>query len=181
MAHSHSRHKSVGHGHARAKQFLAENRGGTCAPKKKFGGSAGMRMGPSRGNDSAAADQSIATEGAKPKRRSAKVNVTVKGGPHLHVHAPIGPMGAAGAMAGPPPAPAGPPPGPAAGLPVGMPGRPAPFARGGHAGYYDPPEDVSSYVPAKARKAKGGGTGMTAGSATGVGRLEKSESYKREG
>jgi hypothetical protein len=168
--HSHQRHKSVGHGRARAEQFLAENAGGKIV-RKKHGGSIRLKRATEP-------DREILAEGGAPKRRYAR------GGKAKHVtniavviphHKPaLGAADAMGAMQGPSAPPMAPP---GAGAPVppsaGLPGRPAPFKRGGRTDRYGPseavPEDISSYRAAKAS----GGPAMTAGSMSGVGRLEK--------
>jgi hypothetical protein len=182
MAHSHQRHRHSGH--KRAAQFLSENsRGGACAPKKRHGGSVSGK--PARGNDS---ETDLQAEGHAPKRRRggkiakpmhvAIVNI------HAH-HPPLGMQDAAGAMV-PQGAPmGGPPVGPGmsgAGAPVlpgAMPGRPAPFKRGGHV-YGDVPEDVANYKPARPHKARGGRTHhVLAGAASGIGRLQQFEDQKK--
>jgi hypothetical protein len=139
-----------------------------------------MKHGPARGNDSEA---DLRSEGGKGKHRYKKggrVQVNVV---NIHKHPP---MTAAGPMAPTPPAASpGLPPGaamvgPGAGLPpqAGMPGQPMPpgmpmRARGGHVhhgAYEDPPEDISDYKPAHARKNQGGGLTDSYGSATGMSR-----------
>jgi len=46
-------------------------------------------------------------------------------------------------------------------------------------GAHDVPEDIARWTSAKARKRKGGGLGMTAGSATGLGRLQPRDIQRR--
>jgi hypothetical protein len=169
---------------------MAENCGGKV-PHKKAGGAAGMRHGPARGNDSEA---DLRSEGGKGKHRYArggktpKTSITVHVHPRPHVMMPAGPMAPT-----PPAASPGLPPGammgPGPGLPpgAGMPGQPMPpgmplRARGGHVhhgAYEDPPEDISDYKPAHARKNQGGGLTDSYGSATGMSR--RAEYRKRKG
>jgi hypothetical protein len=128
MAHSHSKHNKFAASHRRAAQFMHENRGGTCAPKKRFGGAAGM-VPKSQHQD--AVDEDISAEGRGSKRRYAKggkvrhqVNIVVVG------HHPPQTPAQMGAPVPPPGIPMGPgalpPAGPAAGLmPPGIaPGQP---------------------------------------------------------
>jgi hypothetical protein len=183
--HSHQKHRHSGH--KRAQQFMRENRGGTCTPKKKVGGAVGH---PARGNNSesdmrrgSAEASDTFTEGVKRSKRIPrktggkvpKIKVDIHGGPHLHVHSPLGPQAAAGAMAAPQGAPiAGPPPGPGAGLPVGAPGVPGrpPFRKGGKVSTVgdDGQTDISDYREAR-----------HFGAATGMGRKFEFEKLKREG
>jgi hypothetical protein len=58
--------------------------------------------------------------------------------------------------------------------------RARPFRRGGHVAAHDVAEDISRWTPAKPRKAEGGGIGVTAGSATGLGRLQLRDIQRRE-
>jgi hypothetical protein len=111
MAHSHQRHRNAGH--KRAAQFMAENRGGACMPRKRSGGAVGKaKHAPIKD------DGEIETEGHRGRSRYARggapkmpknINISI----HKHVHPPIGPAG------GPPMMP---PPGPGAGLPAGLAG-----------------------------------------------------------
>jgi hypothetical protein len=130
-------------------------------------------------------EDDLRAEGGKTKHRYAKggkvpkVKINIHGGPHLHMHGIGGGMGP-GTMGGPPMAPAGAmvgaPPSPG-GLPTAgmLPGQPPMRARGGHVMSEHVPEDISSYRPAKAHKAR-------AGAFSGVGRLEMYEKMKhREG
>jgi hypothetical protein len=178
--HSHSQHRKHIASHRRAAQFMHENRGGACPPKKKVGGAAGTRAVHARGNDS---EESMMAEGAKGKHRKAggkvpKTSITVHVHPRPHVMMPAGAMpGVAPPI--PPAASPGMPPG--AGLPLqammpgqGMPlGGAMPLRKAGgriHSTYEDPPEDISDYKPAHARKNQGGGLTDSYGSATGMSR-----------
>jgi hypothetical protein len=116
------------------------------------------RGGPARGNDSAeqmadmrptsAEESSVYTEGVRASKRIPKkaggaigrpLHVNIDASKHLHVHAghpmmggPIGPQGAAGAMAQPGPQMAGPAPGLPQGLPTAPPAGMPMRAAGGH-------------------------------------------------
>jgi hypothetical protein len=173
---------------------MAENRGGTCPPKKAHGGAAGMRAVHSRGNDSEA---DLMADGHKGRHRIArktggkvpKTSITVHVHPRPHVMLPAQGTPAGGPMmqaAGPMPA-GGPMAGPAAGLmaPGMAPGQggPPPIvrARGGHVhnSFEHPNEDISSYREATPHRAAGGH--VKAGAFSGVARKQMYEKMKREG
>jgi hypothetical protein len=186
MAHSHQQHRDKG----RKRVAHVLRSGGYAAPVhktapgKKVGGAIGMRKGYDRGNDSGA---DMMAEGAKPKRRTGgkvpKVKVSIHA-PQLHMHSPT-PVPGGGPMAGaaPPAGAMAPPPG--AGAPVlppgGLPGRPAPFRKGGKVSLIgdDAQNDVSDYRPAHTRKNQGGSLSESYGAGSGMSRRAEYERMKR--
>jgi hypothetical protein len=178
--HSHHRHNKHAASHRRARQFMAENRGGACKPvAKKHGGAIGHR---------APADYDepdIKAEGHKGKHRfkaGGKVrhqtNIVVIGGHHPPTMGP-GALPAPGPMTGAPGAPI-PAPGLPPGLPPGAPGLPMRKAGGRiHSTFEGPPEDISNYKPAHARKNQGGSLSSSYGASSGMSRKAEFEKLKQ--
>ncbi len=169
---------------AKLKSYGAKGEDITDRGTFRYGGRVHKAVGGSLGEDlgigSLGGEPPKTPLSRKPRGEAAATNITINFPPKTDAAAatppPVPPM----ALTPPPALPPGPPPGPMAGLgappPGMMPPPPGPplRANGGRI------SNLGKYAHGgKVQKAAGGGLGMTAGSCSGEGRLEKVELVKR--